>query len=288
LLDGSAVLVTDPITGTRKQWLITRGKGCNTAVASEYLLTFRDGAASYYDLTRVSGTASLGGFKSGCTSNLIVADGVLNAPDYTRSCSCAYQNQTSLALIHVPQVEMWTTGQFAGKRDGTRIRRIGINFGAPGDRRSDEGTLWVEHPRVGGPSPDIPIEIDGVPEWFCRHSSQVAGDGLTWVGASGVEGVEKIAVELGEDAGSPTPLYTVRLYFVEPRETVTTGQRVFDVAIQGRTVLPDVDVVGQAGGPNRLVVCEFVKVAADKELAVSFTPKSDYAPVISGIEIIQQ
>jgi outer membrane protein assembly factor BamB len=288
LLDGSEILVTDPITGQKKQWRITRDKGCNTAVASEHLLTFRDGAASFYDLNNISGTASLGGFKSGCSSNLIAADGVLNAPDYTRSCSCAYQNQTSLSMIHLPDVETWTTGQFAGKRDGARIRRIGVNFGAPGDRRSSEGSLWVEHPRVGGPSPDIPIELEGSPEWFCRHSSRVTGDGLTWVAASGVQGVRKISLQLGGDAASGKPLYTVRLYFAELDETVAAGDRVFDVTVQGHKLLSDFDVVVQAGGPNRLVVKEFEKVAAGGELAIELTPKSDRPTVISGIEVIEQ
>ena len=286
LLNGSEVLLTDPITGKKRSWQITRDKGCNTAVASEHLLTFRDGAASYYDLANVSGTASLGGFKSGCTANLIAADGVLNAPDYTRTCSCAYQNQTSLALIHLPEVETWTVGQFAGKLDGARIRRIGINFGAPGDRRADDGTLWVEHPRVGGPAPEIPIEMEGAPQWFCRHASRLADSKLNWVGASGVTGAEKITIELGDDAPSPPPLYTVRLYFAEPDETVTAGRRVFDVMLQGSTVLPDFDVAAQAGGPNRLVVKQFEKVAVGSDVSVGFTSKSDNPPVICGIELI--
>jgi hypothetical protein len=48
-------------------WRFTRTYGCNTAVASEHLLTFRSGAAGFYDLTNHGGTGNLGGFKSGCT-----------------------------------------------------------------------------------------------------------------------------------------------------------------------------------------------------------------------------
>jgi len=43
---------------------------------------------------------------------------------------------------------------------GTPIRAVGINLGAPGDRRADNGTLWLEYPRVGGPSPEIPVNIN--------------------------------------------------------------------------------------------------------------------------------
>ena len=55
-----------------------------------------------------SGTGNLGGFRSSCTSNLIPADGVLNAPDYTRTCVCAYQVQTSLAFVHMEDADSWT------------------------------------------------------------------------------------------------------------------------------------------------------------------------------------
>src|SRR2546427_4621223 len=44
-------------------------------------------------------TGNLGGFRSSCTNNLVVAGGLLTAPDYTRTCTCSYQNQTSLALV---------------------------------------------------------------------------------------------------------------------------------------------------------------------------------------------
>src|SRR2546427_13090888 len=83
-------------------------------------------------------TGNIGGFRSGCTNNLVVAGGVLCAPDYTRTCTCSYQNQTSLALVPMPDAEMWT---FFGKRvvDGP-VRRVGINLGAPGNRKAAEGT----------------------------------------------------------------------------------------------------------------------------------------------------
>ena len=94
ITNGGGGFQLDLLTGKSTGWKYSRMYGCNTAVGSEHLLTFRSGAAGFYDLAGDSGTGNLGGFKSSCTSNLIVADGVLNAPDYTRTCSCAYQNQT--------------------------------------------------------------------------------------------------------------------------------------------------------------------------------------------------
>lgn len=153
-------------------WNFTRTYGCNTCVASEHLLTFRSGAAGFYDLSNLGGTGNLGGFKSGCTSNLIAADGALNAPDYTRTCSCPYQNQTSLALVHMPEIELWTYNAYGlAPKSPARVRRLGVNFGAPGDRRSEDGLLWIEYPVVNGTSPKVPIEVEGRLKWI-RHNRE--------------------------------------------------------------------------------------------------------------------
>jgi len=193
LLTGAEQTRPHPLTGVPIPWRFTRNYGCGTAIASEYLLTFRSAAAGFYDLTTDGGTGNLGGFRSGCTSNLIAADGVLSAPEYTRTCTCAYPNQTSLAFVHRPDVEMWTFN--AIKTGPEPIRRIGINLGAPGDRMADNGTLWLDYPSLGGPSPDPPLRVTpDKPEWFCHHSS--------WI----VEGerVERRALEQEQAKSSPT------------------------------------------------------------------------------------
>src|SRR5438309_11268011 len=113
LLTGACRMRTDPLTGLPVEWSWVRSYGCNTPMASEHLLTFRSGAAGYFDLCGDGGTGNLGGFRSSCTNNLVVAGGLLTAPDYTRTCTCSYQNQTSLALVPMPEAEMWT---FYGKQ----------------------------------------------------------------------------------------------------------------------------------------------------------------------------
>src|SRR5206468_7155745 len=132
LLTGESIYCEDPLTGKKVEWRWTRTYGCNTPMASEHLLTFRSGAAGYYDLCNDGGTGNIGGFRSGCTNNLIVAGGLLTAPDYTRTCTCSYQNQTSLALVPMPEAEMWT--YFGRGEPASVVRRVGINLGAPGNR----------------------------------------------------------------------------------------------------------------------------------------------------------
>jgi outer membrane protein assembly factor BamB len=286
LMTGEPVMRTDPITGANTAWSWKREYGCNYPVACENLLSFRSGAAGFYDLVSDSGTGNFGGFKSGCSANLIAADGVLNAPDYTRTCSCAYQNQTSLAMVSMPQNEMWTYCTL-GTPKGP-IERLGINLGAPGDRASESGTLWLEYPLIGGPSPEIPIAIEPKnAEYYRFHSSRILGGELPWVGASGCLGARKITVSLSKTASPGT--YSVRLVFAEPEE-LKSGKRIFDVLLMGQPVVRNLDIVKEAGGNRRTLVKEFRNIKIEKDLTVEFNSASGEnmnPPVISGIEIVR-
>ncbi len=288
LLSGVIKMRTDPLTGLPAEWLWSRNYGCNTPLASEHLLTFRSGAAGYYDLCNDGGTGNLGGFRSSCTNNLIVAGGVLVAPDYTRTCTCQYQNQTSLALVHMPEAEMWT---FQGSRSvNGPIRRLGVNLGAPGDRKAVDGTLWLEYPSVGGPSPAVPIRHEGEVTWFRHHSSRVEKGDLPWVEASGAKGLRSLTIALDRPA-SRERVYTVRLHFLEPETGVGPGRRVFDVALQGKAVLRNLDVVREAGGTNRAIVKEFHGVRVAGDLTVTLTPAASASlrePILCGVEVVAE
>lgn len=315
LLTGKPRMRLDPLTGQQIEWGWTRTYGCNTPMASEHLLTFRSGAAGYCDLTGDGGTSNLGGFRSSCTNNLVVAGGVLCAPDYTRTCTCSYQNQTSLGLVHMPGVETWTS---FGKLDiKPPVRKLGVNLGAPGDRKAEDGTLWLEAPSVGGGSPALEIKITGKePHWFRRHEGQFTG-ALPWVSASGVIGAEtielkfspppppsdsndkkekdkkeskqsgkcKVVTEATKAATVRPRKYKVKLFFSEP-DLVEPGQRVFDVRLQGKLALKSVDVVRSAGGPRKTWTKEIPGVQIGETLTIALSPaKESLPPVLSGWQL---
>ena len=269
-----------PITGLPVEWTWARNYGCNTPAASEHLLTFRSGAAGYFDLAGDGGTGNFGGFKSGCTNNLLVAGGILNAPDYTRTCICSYQNQASLALVPMPEAEMWTF--FGNAEIKGPVKRIGVNFGAPGDRRAEDGTLWLEHPSVGGKSPAAPIVVEGSAEYLRKHSSRLSGEGAPWVAASGVKGIRTATLTLDPKAKEEVP-YTVRLTFAE-LEGLKPGERVFDVSLQGREQLKNFDIAREAGGPDRSLVRTFT-VPASTEIRLEMTPRRG-KPLLCGMEVV--
>ncbi|HNT36961.1 MAG TPA: malectin domain-containing carbohydrate-binding protein, partial [bacterium] len=283
LLTGEPLNMTSPITGESLRWTWKRDYGCNYPIACENFVSFRSAAAGYYDLENQSGTGHFGGFKSGCTSNLIAADGVLNAPDYTRTCSCSYQNQTSLAMVHMPDNEAWTFTTL--ERGKEPIQRLGINLGAPGDRVSETGTVWLEYPIEGGPSPKIIVSVSPEKVIYHRvHSSRVAEETMNWVFASGVTGLDRLSVQVGNKTPSA---YSVRLFFCETRAKSTQNNS-FDVALQGLTVLRDFDVLKESGGLNQGIVKEFAGVAIGENLEVTFASDDQKSTLLSGIEIVAE
>lgn len=297
ITNGNGGFQVDLLTGEENGWKFARMYGCNTILGSEHLLTFRSGAAGFCDLATDSGTGNMGGFRSSCTSNLIVADGVLSAPEYTRTCNCAYQVQSSLAMIEMPEAEMWTFRPSTS--EPASERRLGLNFGAPGDRRSPEGTLWLEYPSIAGPSPGLPVEI--TPEsatYFLSHSSEIASAdetseasavALPWVAASGIRGAEKLKIELPELL-APAASYTIRLHFVEP-DQVEPGQRLFDVTLEGQPVASQFDIAAEAGGSQRAFVRAISGVKVEGDLDIELKPVAGakvQESILCGVELIAE
>jgi hypothetical protein len=293
LVTGRQRTYPHPLTGEPIPWEYSRNYGCGTAIASENLLTFRSAAAGYYDLTHDGGTGNFGGFRSGCTSNLIVADGVLNAPDYTSTCTCSYQNQTSLAMVHMPDVEMWTFSKV--KPSNAPIQSVGINFGAPGDRKAENGTLWLEYPSVGGNSAKLDIALTPQePSWFRRHSLRLQRGVIPWVEASGAKGLRSVHVRVaggphdGDEKADAERIYTVHLHFMEP-EDKKPGERRFDVALNGQTVLTAFDIVAEAGAPNVGIVKKFQGIRASDFVTLSLTPADpNNETILCGVEILAE
>lgn len=283
---GDTIMRTNSLTGEKAPWSFTKsGHHCNYAIASEHLMTFRAADAGFADLETGS-TGRFVGFRSGCRNSLIPANGVLNAPNFSHGCSCSYSLYTSLALMHIPESDLWTYS--ANKAGDGPLQQLGINFGARGDRTAKNGTLWIDYPSVGGSSPVVPIkvEMNKDSKSFRLPSTLVDGDGLNWVAASGLSGVKsiKIPVVIGKGDEKPSARsYTVRLSFVEPEDN-KSGQRTFDVSIQGKPVLQDFDLLKEAGGNQRILVKEFRGIQAADDIAITFVSKNGPA-LISGVEI---
>jgi len=280
----------NPVTGLTEPRLLPKSYGCEPGVDYGNMITMRSGTGAFYDKQCESGLINITGIRSGCTNSIIPANGILNVPYFYEGCTCGYPLTSGLGMVHMPEAfeqwMAWGDTNFEG-----RIKRLGINFGAPGDRMSESGTLWLDHPSVGGPSPELSLSIEPKPPThYYRHSLWLkGGNGMPWVAASGVEGAERILIGLlpkqyeGADANDVLP-YTVRLYFAEP-ENMKPGERVFSIGLQGRELLQDLDIVKAAGGKMRGIVREFRGIRAGETLTLSLTAKSG-STILSGIELL--
>ena len=280
----------DPVTGLKEPRVIPKSYGCEPGVDYGPMITMRSGTGAFYDKRFESGLVNISGIRTGCTNSIIPANGILNVPYFYEGCTCGYPLASGLGMVHMPeeyeQWMAWGDTPFAG-----RIKRIGINFGAPGDRMTRSGTLWLDHPSVGGPSPEVSIAVEPErPKYYYRHSLWAkGGEGMPWITASGVEGAESISIGLipGQydraDANNVLP-YTVRLYFAEPGDA-KPGRRVFSVSLQGEEVVRDLDIAESAGSELRGIVKEFKGIKIGRTLTMTLTARLG-EPVISGIELM--
>ncbi len=72
---------------------------------------------------------------------------------------------------------------------------------------------------------------------------------------------------------------------MEPKP-IGKGERLFDVTLQGKSVLTDFDIVDQAGGALRSIAREFPVASDDGKIVLRFENKSKLPAIICGIEII--
>ncbi len=271
----------NPLTGETEPRAFPKTYGCDGGVDYGDFYTLRSGTAAYYDKTIESGTVFLSGPRSGCTNSIIPSGGVLNVPYYYDGCTCSYPLPIAMSLVAMPEShEQWSSWGESEIEPNT-IQRIGINFGAPGDRMARDGTLWLEYPSVGGPSPEVNIEATSSAHSRYRHSVWMNGtETKPWVSASMAVGLERFEMK---DLKSGD--YLVRLYFAEPDE-LRPKRRVQQIKLQGRIVLDNFDIADEAGGSMRGIVKEFSGIEVEHDLALELSAASGQA-IISGIELIR-
>jgi len=205
---------------------------------------------------------------------------------------------------------------------GQRIRSLGINFGAPGQRRSPEGTLWIESPRAATEKPPIKITLTPNAKIFRRHSSSLSGSELPWLYASGIQGNATITIGTvfnatkddkdskksdstkSDSVAVDTKPYRLRLFFSAPQaanalntqsllpgsdsstDSATTAQD----AIESKRVF-DVVINGEpllvdvTLGDGETMMREVPSVEVGENLRIELIGK-DGEPSIAGIELL--
>lgn len=274
---------TNPLTGLEEPRAFPKTYGCDGGVDYGLLYTLRSGTPAYYDKTIESGTVFLSGPRSGCTNSIIPSGGLLNVPYFYEGCTCSYPLPSGLSLVPMPQrFEQWASwGEM--EIEPNSIQRIGLNFGAPGDRMTREGTLWLDYPSVGGPSPRI--SVDQLPAKLkCRYHHSMwmnQEDDRPWVTASMAEGLESVVIN-----DLKPGKYQVTLYFAEP-DNIVPGDRVQSIRLQDELAFKDFDILAISKVPMKGVAINCDDVIIEGTFKLQLTPVHG-ATLISGIELGRQ
>jgi hypothetical protein len=128
---------------------------------------------------------------------------------------------------------------------------------------------------------------------YFRQNSEtepVAGAEDSWIFSSCGRGLKRCVVPVLGEGDKPAD-YHVRLYFAE-LENARVGSRVFDIKLQGKTVLAGFDLPKEAGGSHKAVVKEFPGVRVTRNLEIELVPsnngtgRASQMPILSGVEIL--
>lgn len=189
-------------------WMDTRkvmwGYGCDQGRNYGTLHIERSGGFGFYERNADMGTFTIADTRPQCsTASLYAGNGVAyaNGPGCH---GCWYpMSGAAIGLTHMDDAENWFTWDSLRTRRGleeTPIKKVGINFGAPGDRHVlEEGLLWVHQPRMGNPSPPIPTVFKGAVKRRYHPMARLekpSGIDRRWVAASQVTGMTGITVRL--------------------------------------------------------------------------------------------
>jgi hypothetical protein len=86
----------------------------------------------------------------------------------------------------------------------------------------------------------------------------------------------------------PNGTYRVELRFAELKQ-IKSGARIFNVTIEGATVLANLDIVAKTGASFRADVEVFTVSVADGTLNIGFVPRAGLQPpLVNGLFVQQQ
>ncbi|MBT7847649.1 MAG: PQQ-binding-like beta-propeller repeat protein [Lentisphaerae bacterium] len=202
LFTGESRLREGTFTDAKSPWNFVRSYGCGTMGGGPNLLAFRSATIGFYGLDGDTGVHNFPAVRAGCCINAIPANGLLLVSPGDAGCSCSYSYQTTLALVPDEARDNW--GVFYDRLPNTAVDRVSLNLGAPGDRRSEDGSMWLATPRPRTRSHRtniaVPFRYDCLegfgPYYKAAASRNILGTETPWVHSSGIRGIRHLEVDL--------------------------------------------------------------------------------------------
>ena len=198
-----------PLTGKAGSNLTYfRSYGCMDVISSSTMDFFRSATIGFYDLADDSGMRNFAGSRPGCGISMVPALGLLISSENASGCQCSYSFQTSLALAPAAKRRNEDWAIFNDRLETAPIQQAALNLGAPGDRRDEEGILWLGIPRmkerIGAftkmPFFRVPIHVDYHDDFgpyrFNADRLTINNTERPWIYASGYRGLKSASLDL--------------------------------------------------------------------------------------------
>lgn len=298
------VACNDPVTGEPMPFQLSGQNFCGSISAGNHILAYRSTALGFKSLTDDSPCYWLHEKRTSCWISMLPAGGILLAPEGAATCTCSFNYKTSLALVPVARHEHWgiyrrgpelNQGSGSAWKGAKRIvgrpsdfRQLRLNLNAPGDHydRTTGGHFfaWPQATRAGKGFLVLPVQGNDAAAGFRFNSdfTPITGTARPWIYASGLTGEITLKI-LGTDEKS----YRAVLHFMEP-EKLEQGGRVFDVGINGKAVLPQLDIVREAGACRKALVKEVKGIAPCTTIELSLRTVSGKPPLLCAVEVMAE
>ncbi len=285
-----------PITGKQADWAWCRSdKQCGIFSASKHFLFGRSLGVGYHDLLTDQGLYTFFHSRMSCSFDALSGGGLMIKPPMAVYCKCSWSLPFTVALGQVPTQP--TVGQlYAQPGPVLPVKHLYVDFGATGDRRDVQGDLWLKPQRPEGHKLllgfGLTVEMYPGGEDVRRNSlyTPIENTEVPFVFATAARGLKRCIIPVTTSADG-VGVFKVKLGFAAlPGDK--PGRRVFDVKLNGKTVLKDFDVVKEAGRPDVAVWKDFV-LDLDGDLVLDLVARSDkptaeQMPLINGLVIRRQ
>lgn len=297
LHSGAQLTQNHPVTDEEVPWSLMRtGHHCGMFTGCDSgMLLFRSGDTAFFDLETESGTRHFAGHRMGCWINAIPAGGLVMIPEASAGCVCQFSIASTIVMEPREPRRQWAIHSATGSK--LSVKQMFVNFGAPGDRRDDQGNLWLAFPR---PKPyketSIEIELDlqtdfagSTRYWSVRDVDQpLPAAPSPWLYASGSENLNRLSVPLrSEDDAAAT--YEVTLHLLHADAASADADIASQVQFSGNVLsVAAADVAGegadQSSSPTPRGTILVATVQVDKDLQIELAG-DESAPQLCAIQL---
>ena len=279
-----------PTSGKKVNWVYYRwNKQCGTFNGSRYFLFGRSRGIGYQDLLNDTGLYTILHSRSNCWIDTSSAGGTMIKPPYAIGCKCEVSMPFTFAMAQVT-TPITLSQDFNQPGPALPVKHLYLDFGATGDRRDEQGRVWLA-PRSKEPGGQLVLKY-GTPfvgGTDIRRNSMytpIENTDVPFVFATARRGLAKCTMPIGGGGK-----FKVRLGFSAlPGDK--PGRRVFDVKLNGETVLSNFDIVKETGRADRAVWKDFT-LSLGKDLTLELVAKSanptpDTMPLINALQVLRQ